>query len=428
MTELMSKFMIIDRAIRSPNCSPRDAQSISMIVLHATAGSARSALAWLTNPAAHVSAHYLIEKSGHTYQLVSDDYTAWHAGRASWHGKTAINELSLGIELENANDGHDPYPPEQIDALIQLTQEKVAQYQIAADMVTRHLDIAVPHGRKTDPAGFPWSAFIERLFPQAPPVNDRPPRPEPPAEAQSALAQKMLAEAYRQAGAASHQGWAIARIAKAEALGMPVGPSFEVIVANRSYTAQSFGRETLASPTGDWQRVERFSALIAPEQQPLREALLEGMYRQAGETYHPEWAFHQYALRTPIGSPLSPSFRITVANQEFSMECYSLDVIYSPVGRWSEIGRLSQLGSTGQQQALAHALQERWNNHSGKQVRPDWPLYEYALRERLGAPIGPSFRITDSGRDYAAEAFALDVIACEIGNWKAITRLSALVA
>ena len=59
-------------------------------------------------------------------------------------------------------------------------------------------------------------------------------------------------------------------------------------------------------------------------------------------------------------------------------------------------------------------------------MRPEWPLHEYALRERLGAPIGPSFRVADSGRDYVAEAFALDVIACEVGHWKSIIRLSAM--
>jgi hypothetical protein len=257
------------------------------------------------------------------------------------------------------------------------------------------------------------------------PPDDRTPRPVP--NPQPALAQKLLAEAYRQAGAASQQDWAMARFAKAEALGMPVGPCFEVMVANRSYTAQSFARETLFSITGDWQRAQRFTALTAPEQQPLREALIQGMYRQAGETYHPDWAFHQYALRTPIGPPLGPSFRITVGKQEFSAECYALDVIFNPAERWKEIGRLTQLLASGQQAELAVVLQEHWSNRAGRQFRTEWPLYQYALREKLGAPIGSSFRVTDNRRDFVAESFALDVLACEIGNWKAITRLSTLL-
>lgn len=421
----MTASLIIDQAIRSPNYSLRSGQSISMIVLHATVGSARSALAWLTNPVARVSAHYLIAKSGHIYQLVADEHCAWHAGRASWHGQTAINEMSLGIELENVNDGRDIYPPEQIDALRQLIQAKAAQYRIAPDMIVRHLDVAVPKGRKTDPAGFPWVEFIGSLFPQVTPPDDRTPRPAP--NPQPALAQKLLSEAYRQAGAASQQDWALAQVAQAEVLGMPVGPCFDLVVANRSYTAQSFARETLFSVTGDWQRAQRVTTLTAPKQQPLREALIQGMYQQAGETYHPDWAFHQYALQHPIGPPLGPSFRITVAKQEFSAESYALDVIFNPAERWKEIGRLSQLLASGQQQELASMLQEQWSHHAGSPVRTEWPLYQFALREKLGAPIGSSFRVTDSGRDFVAESFALDVIACEIGNWKAITRLSTLL-
>ena len=396
-----------------------------MIVLHATAGSARGALAWLTKREARVSAHYLIDKAGHTYQLVADEYAAWHAGRASWKGQTAINEVSLGIELENSNDGHDPYPTAQIDALLRLAQAKVDQYGIAPEMVTRHLDIALPHGRKSDPAGFPWAEFIRSLFPAVPPPNTQPGRPRPP-DARSRLAQKLRAEAYRQVGAIDHQDWAIGRAASDQSLGMPIGRSFEITVGSRSYTAQSFGRDTLVSPTGEWQQVEQLSKLVAPAQQALREALLQGIYHQAGEVFHPDWAFHQYALRTPIGPPLSPSFRFTVAGQEYSAACYALDVLCNPVGRWKEIARLSDLLSAGRQPELANQLQQYWSERAGSQVRPEWPLYQYALRERLGAPLGPSFRIADDGHDYVAEAFALDVIACEIGAWQAIFRMSSL--
>ena len=413
--------MVIDSTRHSSNYGPRNNQKISMIVLHATVGSAASALAWLTNPAARVSAHYVIEKSGHIYQLVADEHAAWHAGRANWHGQTAINECSIGIELVNDNSGRDSYPPEQIGALLELTQAKVAQYQIAPDMVARHLDVAIPHGRKTDPAGFPWPEFIARLFPQAPPPNDRPPRPG----LAPTLGQKLLAEAYRQVGAVDHQDWAIARVARTDALGMPTGPSFDISVAGRSYTAQSYGREALLSPTGEWQRVERLSALNAPEQQPLREALLQGIYRQAGETYHPDWAFHQYALRTPIGPPIGASFRIAVESRQYSVACYALDVIYCPVEQWKAIGRLSEIRNDHQHRALAQVLQAHWADRGGGQVRPDWPLYQYALRENLGAPLSPSFRITDNQHDYVAEVFALDLIFCEIDNWKAISRLSS---
>ena len=68
---------------------------------------------------------------------------------------------------------------------------------------------------------------------------------------------------------------------------MPIGPIFEVDLANQSYTAKSFALENTV------QRHRRLAARPAfhnadrPEQQPLREALIQGMYQQVRETYHP---------------------------------------------------------------------------------------------------------------------------------------------
>ncbi len=148
----------------SPNHSSRNGTRITMIVMHATVGSYTSALSWMTNPASKVSSHYLIAKSGLVAQLVQDEMAAWHAGRARWMGVTDINACSLGIELENANDGHDPYPPAQLASAHWLCQDKIARYNIERADVVRHLDIATPKGRKTDPAGLPWPAFADSLY------------------------------------------------------------------------------------------------------------------------------------------------------------------------------------------------------------------------------------------------------------------------
>src|SRR5690606_17247682 len=92
---------------------------------------------------------------------------------------------------------------------------------------------------------------------------------------------------------------------------------------------------------------------------PLREALVRAVYEQAGETYRPDWAFHQFAEREPIGPPLTPSYRLTVGGVEYVAATYALDVIYSPVGRWKEIGRLSDLLRRNAEPELAEALLER---------------------------------------------------------------------
>ncbi len=157
--------MKIDASHPSPNHSSREGADISMICLHATVGSYASSLAWLTNPASKVSTHYLIRKDGYTAQIVPDERAAWHAGASRWFDLDSgdIQRQSIGVELENRNDGRDPYPPAQLSAATELCRGLVSRYRIVRDMVTRHLDIAVPRGRKTDPAGFPWPQWRDGL-------------------------------------------------------------------------------------------------------------------------------------------------------------------------------------------------------------------------------------------------------------------------
>lgn len=163
--------MTYDTEHSSPNHSSRQGVAISMIVLHATVGSYESSLAWLCNPASAVSSHYLIRKDGHIAQLVPDSEAAWHAGKSVWKGldSAEIQHCSLGIEMENANTGRDPYPQVQLDAAHDLCAQKIARYHITRDMVVRHLDIAIPKGRKTDPTGLPWPTFADSLY-LAPPT------------------------------------------------------------------------------------------------------------------------------------------------------------------------------------------------------------------------------------------------------------------
>jgi len=144
---------------RSPNYDSRHGAAITLLVLHATVGSAKSSLQWLCNPASKVSTHYLISKSGYIWQLVDDADRAWHAGDSSYQGRADCNTYSIGIELENNNSGTDPYPSEQLNALNWLTQQLVTAHPTLASVAT-HAEVAInPPGRKTDPVGFPIDAF-----------------------------------------------------------------------------------------------------------------------------------------------------------------------------------------------------------------------------------------------------------------------------
>lgn len=161
----------ISTKYHSPNHSPRGDADISMLVLHATVGGFWSSLGWLTNPASKVSTHYLLSKPGAIYQLVEDDRAAWHAGVSAWRGMSSdtIKRASIGIELTNDNTGRDPYPKVQLDAAQWLCQQLIARYQIERIMFVRHLDIAIPRGRKTDPAGLNWLPFVASVY-DPPPV------------------------------------------------------------------------------------------------------------------------------------------------------------------------------------------------------------------------------------------------------------------
>lgn len=155
--------MLVDTSHRSPNFDPDRTKPIQLLLLHATVGSAASALARLTDPHSRVSAHYLITKLGTVYRLVDESDVAWHAGRANWRGERDVNGVSIGIELENANDGRDPYPAVQVAALTTLTRDLLTRYHLTPAQIARHLDVAVPAGRKSDPAGFPFAAWVAAL-------------------------------------------------------------------------------------------------------------------------------------------------------------------------------------------------------------------------------------------------------------------------
>jgi N-acetylmuramoyl-L-alanine amidase len=95
-----------------------------LIVIHATEQeSVQRSLDTLRsrNRGGPVSAHYLIGRAGHRYQLVADDQRAWHAGAGYWGTITDVNSVSIGIELDN--DGVAPFPAEQIDSLLVLLED-----------------------------------------------------------------------------------------------------------------------------------------------------------------------------------------------------------------------------------------------------------------------------------------------------------------
>jgi N-acetylmuramoyl-L-alanine amidase len=150
----------------SPNFDARRLPTVHYVVIHYTGmRTPEEALQRLCDPAAKVSAHYLIDEAGRTYRLVAEEERAWHAGASFWRGERDLNGVSIGIEL--TNPGHDwgyaPYPSGQIGALTELLGSIRERHGIPPQNHLGHSDIAP--GRKIDPGElFPWEALARDGF------------------------------------------------------------------------------------------------------------------------------------------------------------------------------------------------------------------------------------------------------------------------
>ncbi|WP_223632299.1 N-acetylmuramoyl-L-alanine amidase [Corallococcus sp. EGB] len=144
----------------SPNSDSRDGADIDTIVLHHT-GSNNGAgdLAWMRNPDSKVSAHYMLDRDGKIYQLVGDTKRAWHAGKSELHGvPTDVNARSIGIEMVNDGSGKTAFTEAQYKSLTKLVGYLKQEYDVPMKNILGHKDVAVPKGRKDDPASnFDWA-------------------------------------------------------------------------------------------------------------------------------------------------------------------------------------------------------------------------------------------------------------------------------
>ncbi len=143
----------------SPNHGPRRAGApVDILLLHYTdMARAADAVDRLCDPAAQVSAHYVIGEDGAVWRLVPESQRAWHAGVSWWAGYGDINSRSIGVELSNPGHSHGyrPFPEPQMAALEALCRDILARHPIPPHRVLGHSDVSP--GRKIDPGHrFDW--------------------------------------------------------------------------------------------------------------------------------------------------------------------------------------------------------------------------------------------------------------------------------
>lgn len=132
------------------------------IGLHATAGI--DSLAYLTTtPGSAASAHFLVPKTGPVIRLVRDEDVAWT------NGPSLVNVIpqqhpnpnlgALTIEVENRNNGTDPYPYPQVERTARIIVAWWAKYGYLP--VIKHWLVQLD---KTDPRGWPDAIFSGYLM------------------------------------------------------------------------------------------------------------------------------------------------------------------------------------------------------------------------------------------------------------------------
>ena len=163
---------------------PPRTQPVDMVVIHSTGGPTCDDFnrpIWvragdfdgdLRTIGAHprLGIHWMIDRDGRRAPSVPESQVAHHV--------YTYSARSIGIELVNDGDGLDPYPPAQLDALIDLLQDIAQRHpRVARAGVVRHSDLdramlpcAPERRRKVDPGqAFPYDEVLERAFgPQSP--------------------------------------------------------------------------------------------------------------------------------------------------------------------------------------------------------------------------------------------------------------------
>ena len=110
-----------------------------------------------------VSSHFYIRRNGKLIQFVNTEKRAWHAGVSKCLDREAVNDFSIGIELEGWDEGIDGFSDKQYKTLIELTKVLQEHYEIPKNHVFGHSDIAP--NRKNDPGPyFDWDHYKSQLI------------------------------------------------------------------------------------------------------------------------------------------------------------------------------------------------------------------------------------------------------------------------
>ena len=152
--------------VPSPNWGQRDlGDRIDTVVLHSTGINTLEGTehAFCDDKDSRISAHYVVDRDGTTVQMVDERCSAWHAGASELEGRRGVNDFSIGIELVSLNDGQEPYPEAQYEAVVRIIKDLRKRWAVPPNHIVSEAAIARPPGRKTDPVGFDFDKLKAML-------------------------------------------------------------------------------------------------------------------------------------------------------------------------------------------------------------------------------------------------------------------------
>ena len=166
--------------IKSPNCRNRRLPNVSLLVIHWTGGTFRSAVNWFKIKEwkdktgeikrNYASSHYVIDVDGDIVQMVKENQTAYHAGKSKLNGHklsgNSLNDCSLGIELAGppSSVNETKWKASQISACVKLCKDISKRFP--GIKITDHSTISPK--RKVDVKmgtgvnEFPWDSFVKK--------------------------------------------------------------------------------------------------------------------------------------------------------------------------------------------------------------------------------------------------------------------------
>ncbi|ACZ90533.1 N-acetylmuramoyl-L-alanine amidase [Streptosporangium roseum] len=129
--------------------------AIDRIVIHVTQGSYAGTISWFQNPAAQVSAHYVVRSSdGDVTQMVREKDRAWHA--RDW------NSRSVGIEHEGYVNDASWFTDAMYRSSAALTRNIADRYGIPKDRAHIVGHVEVPGNDHTDPGpNWDWTRYMQ---------------------------------------------------------------------------------------------------------------------------------------------------------------------------------------------------------------------------------------------------------------------------